>query len=239
MRVKSLFRKVRAVGTFWVAEPTRQHLESIRQYELNEVSRYLPPTGRLLEIGAGAGWQAKTLQENGYDVSGIDIATSNYRADMIWPVTEYDGYRIPFEDATFDIVFSSNVLEHIPHVVEFQKEIHRVLKPGGRAIHLMPSGTWRCWTNLTHLAKRWNWPDKHGELATNCLSEIGDFSRRWWRRMFEQTGWSVEQATSNQLFYTGHSIMDSRLPMGMRHLMSYGMGGSCHLFVLRRKEETQ
>ena len=29
------------------------------------------------------------------------------------------------------------------------------------------------------------------------------------------------------------------VPMGMRHLMSYGMGGSCHLFVLRRKEETQ
>ncbi len=232
--LKTLFRRVRAVGTFWIAEPSLKHLEAIRAYELSVVCELLPTSGRLLEIGAGAGWQAKALEAKGYEVSGIDIPSSNYRSEIIWPVTEYDGHRIPFEDQTFDIIFSSNTLEHIPHVVDFQKEILRVLKPGGMVIHLVPSGTWRFWTNLTHLLKRWNFPDVHGELAGNSLSEIYFFSRHWWTQLFQMSGWVISQRRSNRLFYTGHSIMDSRLSMGVRRWLSRILGGSCNLFVLRR-----
>lgn len=233
--LKSIFRRIRSIGTCWVAEPTLKHLESIRRYELEVAREVMPPAGRLLEIGAGAGWQAKALEERGYQVSGIDVPSSNYRSEIIWPVTEYDGVKIPFADETFDIVFSSNTLEHIPHVVEFQSEIQRVLKPGGVVIHLVPSGTWRFWTNVTHLLKRWNPPDVHGELSSNAWSEIGQFSSRWWTRMFELTGWTLVLRGSNRLFYTGHSIMDQRLSMGVRHGLSLFLGGSCNLFVLRKR----
>jgi len=109
------------------------------------------PNGKMiLEIGAGTGWQARTLAAHGYMVQALDTASSNYAASRIWPIVEYDGHHIPFPDGYFDIIFSSNVLEHIPHLYEFQTELKRVLKPDGVAIHVVPSGWWRFWTNVTH-----------------------------------------------------------------------------------------
>ncbi|MGH6891762.1 MAG: class I SAM-dependent methyltransferase [Dongiaceae bacterium] len=50
-------------------------------------------------------------------------------------------YAIPFADGTFSIVVSASVLEHAKNPAECFKEIHRVLKPGGCALHLFP-GKW-------------------------------------------------------------------------------------------------
>jgi uncharacterized UPF0146 family protein len=38
----------------------------------------------MLEIGAGTGWQAKALQERGFDIKTVDLATSNYKNDRIF-----------------------------------------------------------------------------------------------------------------------------------------------------------
>ena len=43
----------------------------------------------------------------------IDLSSSQYADDQMFPVQAYDGRRIPFADSSFDVVFSSNVLEHI------------------------------------------------------------------------------------------------------------------------------
>jgi SAM-dependent methyltransferase len=132
------------------------HLEAIRLFELDcvrAVLRQEAPAGcRLLKIGAGTGWQARELSQAGYAVEAIDIGDSNYASDRVWPIRNYDGSTIPFPASSFDVVFSSNVLEHIPHVVEFQDEIRRVLKPGGLSLHLVPSASWRLWTNATYYA---------------------------------------------------------------------------------------
>ncbi|MEQ1922292.1 MAG: class I SAM-dependent methyltransferase, partial [Pyrinomonadaceae bacterium] len=129
-------------------------LERIRLFELDQsidiIQIEKPVPAKMLEIGAGSGWQAKELAKIGYDVSAIDLENSLYVEQRVWDVIDYDGQNIPFPDAHFDVVFSSNVLEHIPHVVEFQNEIRRVLKPDGVAVHLLPSGSWRIWTTLTH-----------------------------------------------------------------------------------------
>jgi len=231
--VISLLRKIRAVGTCFLASESLRHLELIRLCELESVARLLPPTGRLLEIGAGTGWQSKTLAAKGYDVQAIDVSTSNLLAHRVWPVIDYDGVHIPFEDGTFDVVYSSNVLEHIPHVRAFQRELHRVLTPGGLAIHVVPSGSWRWWTNITHVLKCWTPPRAHGEHAGNALTEIRYFSRRYWQRLFESNGWVVATYQSNALFYTGHSAMDLRLSISSRRALSRVLGGSCHIFVLK------
>jgi SAM-dependent methyltransferase len=42
-----------------------------------------------------------------------------------------DGYRLPFPDATADLTFSSNVLEHVPRPRPFLDEMVRVTRPGG------------------------------------------------------------------------------------------------------------
>lgn len=126
-----------------------QHLRDIRIYELSHVMRLMPKGSCVLEIGAGAGWQAKQLAEKGFLIEAIDLKESNYTKQRIWPVRDYDGVHIPFEDNRFDIVFSSNALEHMPDVEDFQIEIQRVLKPDGVAIHVLPTATWRFWTNIS------------------------------------------------------------------------------------------
>jgi SAM-dependent methyltransferase len=131
---------------------TAAHLANIRLYELDRVSSYLRKGYKVLEIGAGAGWQAKKLSERGVRVTAIDITSSFYKPDQVWPVIEYDGEHIPFPDNYFDIVFSSNVLEHIPHVRVFQAELQRVLKRDGVAIHILPSTAWRGASNIAHYA---------------------------------------------------------------------------------------
>jgi SAM-dependent methyltransferase len=234
--VKQLLKTIRSVGTFWIAEQTLDHLESIRTYELGLVLSMLPRGGRILEIGAGTGWQAKTLETCGFEVCAIDLPTSNYSGNRVWPITEYDGKHIPYEDRSFDIVFSSNVLEHIPHVYEFQAEILRVLKPDGYAVHVLPSSSWRLWTNVTHQLKHWTIPEVHGEHAKNALTEIYYFNHRWWDRLFRKTGWNVVTRSSNRLFYTGYSIMDSRLSIHTRIKMSRVIGSSCNIFVLRKEK---
>jgi 2-polyprenyl-3-methyl-5-hydroxy-6-metoxy-1,4-benzoquinol methylase len=232
--LKQTLKKIRSFGTFYIAEQTPEHLKAIRAYELDVVLEMLPQKGRLLEIGAGAGWQTQDLDRRGYDVSAIDLPSSNYRENRVNSVTDYDGKRIPFEDNTFDIVFSSNVLEHIPHIYEFQKEIHRVLRPDGCALHVLPSSTWRIWSSFTELFRFWTLPTVHGEHAGNFLSEIYCFNSRWWARLFRETGWVVEAQKTNRLFYTGSSIMDSRLSMDARSKLSRVLGGACNIFVLRK-----
>jgi ubiquinone/menaquinone biosynthesis C-methylase UbiE len=130
------------------------YLETLRLSELEsvltEIKSEKPNGGIILEIGAGTGCQAKKLAEKGYHVEAIDIADSDYSIHRVWSITNYDGKHIPFSDNHFDMVFSSNVLELILHVVEFQTEIKRVLKPDGIVIHVLPSVSWRLWTNLAH-----------------------------------------------------------------------------------------
>lgn len=117
--------------------------------ELEDVLRVIPPGSRVLEIGAGTGEQSAALVRHGLDVSAIDVASSNYRVVRAFGVIDYDGRNIPFPDQTFDVVYSSNVLEHVVELDELQAEIRRVLKPAGHCVHLMPTPLWRVWTAIT------------------------------------------------------------------------------------------
>jgi SAM-dependent methyltransferase len=129
-------------------------VRGLRQAELDlaltETAARKPTGSSLVEIGGGGGWQAKLLSEAGYRVRSFDLAGSQFSTQRVFPIEDYDGHRIPAADAAFDIVFSSNVLEHIPHVHAFQAELHRVLRPDGIAVHLLPTASWRLWTLLAH-----------------------------------------------------------------------------------------
>lgn len=94
------------------------------------------------------------LARKGYQVTAIDVPESNYTAIREWNVFHYDGVHIPAPDRYFDIIFSSNVLEHVTDLTGLQREMFRVLKPGGIAVHIMPTPTWRFWTSCSFYVKR-------------------------------------------------------------------------------------
>ncbi len=129
-----------------------EHLNALRATEIEKIVTHLRPAGaRVLEIGAGTGRQAQELAARGYALEAIEIPASNYAGDRLFAITDYDGRHIPFPDASFDVVFSSNVLEHVPDLVQMHAEIARVLKPGGYAVHIMPTHAWRFWTTLSQI----------------------------------------------------------------------------------------
>jgi SAM-dependent methyltransferase len=123
---------------------------AIRQIELELALPLLPKRAKLLELGAGDGWQARQLQDLGFDVSAVDIQAPSQGATQYFPVTVYDGVNLPFSDQSFDAVYSSNVLEHVAQFDQVQRELARILRPDGIAIHCVPSAVWRFWTTLGH-----------------------------------------------------------------------------------------
>jgi SAM-dependent methyltransferase len=134
-----------------------QFLHVLRQYELGRVLHCFPKRPidvacRTLEIGAGTGYQARYLSEQGYTVTAIDLESSAYREERVYPIIEYDGRRIPAPDASFQVVFSSNVLEHVRDISPFLDEMRRVMAPNAYAIHILPTPAWRFWTVLSHYA---------------------------------------------------------------------------------------
>ncbi len=128
------------------------HLKSLRMAELEAVRHFFFKGARVLEIGGGNGWQAKLLANWDCEVTSVDVDPVGSWGNTYFPVLKYDGRRLPFRDGSFDIVFSSNVLEHVARIDELLVEMRRVLKKQGTAVHLMPTPSWRLWTSLTHYA---------------------------------------------------------------------------------------
>jgi ubiquinone/menaquinone biosynthesis C-methylase UbiE len=131
-------------------DTVRDSLEKFRGAEMETVKPWFDTGRRVLEIGGGSGYQASLLAAWGCEVVSIDIPDRETPSKQYYPVQDYDGVNIPFADEYFDIVFSSNVLEHVQDLSSLLTEIHRILKPEGVAVHILPSSTWRLWTIVSH-----------------------------------------------------------------------------------------
>jgi SAM-dependent methyltransferase len=125
-----------------------EHLDALRAAEIDKVVPFVPLGARILEVGAGTGKQSLELRRRGFDVTAIEIADSSYAAHRVFPIIDYDGATIPLPDASVDVVFSSNVLEHVSDLARMHSEIRRVLKADGQCIHVLPTHGWRFWTTL-------------------------------------------------------------------------------------------
>lgn len=101
---------------------------------------------RVLEIGLGQGADAEQIVRRGGVYSGADLTEESVkRVRMRFELRGLEFERIeqasalalPFDDNSFDIVFSHGVLHHIPEIGKAQAEIARVLKPDGRLIAML------------------------------------------------------------------------------------------------------
>lgn len=94
---------------------------------------------RALDAGTGSGAVAASLRRAGARAVGVDVREHRFGAFDGLPFAIARGEVLPFADATFGVVVSSNVLEHVPDRWAIVREAVRVCEPGGW-IHLS-------WTN--------------------------------------------------------------------------------------------
>ena len=116
--------------------------------ESQEIPRLLKLTrdSSVLEVGCGSGGYALHLVESvachivGVDVNASGVRKANELAHVRGVASQVSfeqcdaTKRLPFDEATFDAVFSNDVLCHLEGRAEVLAEMYRVLRPGGRMV---------------------------------------------------------------------------------------------------------
>jgi len=105
------------------------------------VRRWLNGASSVLELGAGSACLIGALDAP--KRVACDLTVEMLRAATPpegMTCVSADAERLPFPDASFDAVFSVNLVEHVPHPDQLFAEIARVLKPGGHCLVVTPNG---------------------------------------------------------------------------------------------------
>jgi ubiquinone/menaquinone biosynthesis C-methylase UbiE len=134
-------------------EGTLEFFEDIERKRYTEHYAYLKTTAefdrhageKVLEIGCGPGTDAVQFAKGGAQVTCVDlaeraVALTRRQFELRGLQGEFlasDAEHLPFEDASFDLVYSFGVLHHTPDTQGAINEVFRVLKPGGKAIVML------------------------------------------------------------------------------------------------------
>ena len=104
--------------------------------------------GLALDLGCGPGFLMHALRERhpqlrivGCDLS-YGLCSKAQARNPGTPIIEGDAEVLPFHDHQFDVVFMTEVLEHLLAPRQALHEIRRVLKPGGRLVLSVPNRDW-------------------------------------------------------------------------------------------------
>jgi ubiquinone/menaquinone biosynthesis C-methylase UbiE len=100
---------------------------------------------KVLEVGVGAGADHLQFARAGAVLSGVDLteaAIQITRAHLAAhglhsDLRRADAEHLPFDDASFDVVYSWGVIHHAPHPEAVIAEIHRVLRPEGTFLGML------------------------------------------------------------------------------------------------------
>ena len=99
---------------------------------------------RALDLGCGAGEFTAELSRSGARATGVDVAEAAlararaHHPELDFRLVPIEG-PLPFEDGEFDLVWASEVIEHIADTARWLSEVRRVLAPGGRLLLTTPS----------------------------------------------------------------------------------------------------
>jgi len=128
---------------------SREFFDEVERHRYLEYAPWMPEVmgfnefagTRLLEVGCGMGTDLLQFARGGAKVTGIDLTPRSieisqrhlalYGQEADFAIA--DGERLPFGDASFDVVYSNGVLHHTPDTAGSVRELHRVLRPGGQA----------------------------------------------------------------------------------------------------------
>jgi len=151
------------VHDFWQANPcgtkfsdleigTREFFEAVERHRY-QTEWHIPQVvdfsrwrdSDVLEIGCGLGTDAINFARRGARYTGVDLTEASI--DLVRRRFRFEGLdadlrvadaeSLPFADEHFDLVYSHGVLHHTPDTQRAIDEVHRVLKPGGRAMVML------------------------------------------------------------------------------------------------------
>ena len=111
-----------------------------RRFALANVTR----GDRVLDLGCGTGDLAADIGGAGTHVTAADVAraaldrAARRHPELALRLISIAG-PLPFEDAMFDVVWSSEVIEHVADTARWLSEVRRVLAPRGRLLLTTPS----------------------------------------------------------------------------------------------------
>jgi SAM-dependent methyltransferase len=125
----------------WVRLDRAEGLDSYWAYR-EEFFQLLPPPARVLVIGCGEGRVARDLRVRGYEVTGLDVATTLVAAARDLDSSSHyvlgDAAELPFEDGEFPLVVAYNSLVDVDDLESAVREAARVLQPGGQFCVCVP-----------------------------------------------------------------------------------------------------
>lgn len=100
-----------------------------------QVAHYASLSGStVLDVGGGPGYFADAFRALGARYVGVDADAGELRLhgrEVARGMVVGSGTHLPFRDASVDVAYSSNVLEHVPHPERLAEEMIRVTRPGG------------------------------------------------------------------------------------------------------------
>jgi SAM-dependent methyltransferase len=138
----------------WSEDLEELHDESSRTHFIDVWTRRailarlgpLPATPTVIDVGCSSGYLLEDLHRAvpGASLIGVDLMAGGLRkAHENVPnavLMQADACSLPLEDTSADVVVSANLLEHVPDDVKAVAEIGRILRPGARAVIVVPVG---------------------------------------------------------------------------------------------------
>ena len=197
-------------------EPGSEHLQRLYRHRFSDADReekkriwrvlvesffqrYIPSSAAVLDLGCGFGEFLNPLRcakRTGVDLnpesvkhleSGIEFQAADVR-------------RLPMlNDGSFDVVFTSNLMEHLPSKDDVEKllrEARRVLKPGGQFmamgpnVRFLPGEYWDFWDHLTPITDR-SLAEILGALDFKVVEQRARFLPYTTRSALPQASWLI------------------------------------------------
>lgn len=166
-------------------------------YEAAFARKFVTPSSVVVELGPGRCDLAFDLARTAAKIYGVDVSavvTDNEVVPPNFQLLLTDGVHIPLPDCSADFVISKELMEHLhpDDAAEQLREVHRVLKPGGRYLCGTPNrmnGPHDCSNRFPELAC----PIESGMYVANGL-HLKEYTNRELVELFRQTG--LTQATT-------------------------------------------
>ena len=106
------------------------------------------PKLKILDVGCGTGLNTKYFMGMGHDVIGIDIsgvAIERYSAAGFNGIQHDIAKGLEFSDHSFDLIFASEIIEHLIETNLVLREFYRVLRPNGQLVLSTPNSSFWVW----------------------------------------------------------------------------------------------